>query len=166
MSDFNDEQEQPKEGFFSHLFGSLGDLVGHRTQVASMSNQNVIVGNSGAVSVDPQPQIIHITVLSAVATSLNSVTDPSTGYTNNTAVTPLFTVVEAIPPGANPLPTFTVTLVNPATTLSATAISFSSVSDPVTGINTTDAVTPLFRLHGSAVPGVPIPTVTITLTIP
>jgi hypothetical protein len=125
-------------------------------QFASASNQNVVVGNLA-------PPL----VLTATATSLSSVTDPSTGITTNTSVTPLFTVVETVPPGVGVLPFFLVTVVAPPLTLSGQALTFTVVVDPVTMVQTIDAVTPTFTLHATVTPtSGNYPIVTITLTIP
>lgn len=123
-------------------------------QQSSAVNQNVVVGN--------QPL-----VLTAVATSMTSSIDPSTGYRTDTAVTPLFTISIVTPPGSPGFgPTSaSVIVVNPPLNLSGSVTSSSMITDPVTGVQHFALTTPSFSATATLVPGVPQPTLTITLTI-
>jgi hypothetical protein len=125
-------------------------------QIASATNQNVIVGNTSG------------RVLTEVLTSGTSTTDPVTLVRTDTAVGPLFTVTAVTQPGAGPslLPDVTVNIVNPPQVITAQATSLSVNFDPVTMVFTETIVTPLLTLNAVALPGPGMGTVTLTLTLP
>jgi hypothetical protein len=159
------------------LLADVKRFVNGITQLAVAKNQNVITGNTGIVTTGPQTATAvnvggtssrHTNAflqLTATATSITSVVDPITMVQTNTVVTPLFTVVETVPPGVGALPFFTVTVVSPAITVSGQALTFTTVTDPVTMVQTVDAVMPTFTLHAIVTPGVTTPTIVVTLTI-
>jgi len=172
------DQSQEQGGF-----GGVPVSIPGITQIAKASNQNVIVGNTGhvhtgaqnatavnvagaggAVSVATASQggTTHVgTTISATATSVTSVTDPSTGYTTETIVTPLFTITKVTPPGVSALPTVTV-VIPPNITMTALATSDTSTFNPSTGYTTEVMVTPIFTVTVVTPPGIgALPTVTV-----
>ena len=109
------QQEQEQPGFGSD--GTLG-----LSQRARAVNQNVVVGNTGAVVTGPQnatpvnvasvglglsDPLINLPI-TASATSVSYSTNPSTGYSTQVITTPIFTVTIVTPPGVGALPTVTV----------------------------------------------------------
>jgi hypothetical protein len=109
------QQQQEQPGFGSE--GTLG-----LSQRAKAVNQNVVVGNTGAVTTGVQTATPVNTAsvglglsdplislpITASATSVSYSTNPSTGYSTQVITTPIFTVTIVTPPGVGALPTVTV----------------------------------------------------------
>jgi hypothetical protein len=113
----NQQQQQEQQPEFG-AGGTFG-----LAQLAAAKNQNVVVGNLGAVTTgtqtatpvntatiglglaEPYGSVLPVT---AIATSVSYTTDPSTGYSTQVITTPAFTVIIVNHPRVGTLPTVTV----------------------------------------------------------
>lgn len=110
----NQQQQQQQPGF------GTDDTLGIH-QRATATNQNVVVGNTGAITTGPQTATaVNVaaslfglaspsgTPITETATSVTYSVNASTGYTMQVITTPSFTLSIATPPGIGVLPTVTV----------------------------------------------------------
>jgi hypothetical protein len=114
----NQQQQQQQDG----LLPRSGFIPLGIKQHAKATNQNVVVGNTGAVQTGQQnanavnvglglaaPATDSLALpVTAVATSVSYSSNPSTGYSTHVIATAAFVVTIVTPPGVGALPTVTI----------------------------------------------------------